>query len=454
MIGFIDREEEIKTLENEWEKGRASFVIVYGRRRTGKTELVIRFIERHGGIYYLADKKTYRENLKSFQGVVSDFLKDELFARAEFENWVEAFQQFTKRLKKRTVIVIDEFPYLLERGVLEEFQKIWDINLSKQKHMLILVGSSISMMEKSLLSYRSPLYGRRSAQIKLEPLKFWDIKEFFPHYDFEELLKVYGTLDGIPQYLLLFSSNITFRENMIRNCLTKSSPLYEDGEILLRDELRELRRYFSILESIAQGKRSFGEIKNKVGMESNALARYLNILRGIGIIMEDTPLFGKREKRYRLADNYFKFWFRYIYPNKWLIESGKGERLMEIIEKDFNNYLGQIFEEVVREFVAIKMNYDMVKKWWNRKGEEIDIVAMNDDEILFGEVKWRNRKMGYDVVEELKRKKGLVEHGRKKVKFLVVSKSGFTENCRKRMDKEGIIHWNLSDLKRMMKMQK
>ncbi len=453
MIRFVDRKEEMSVLEEEWKRRDASFIVIYGRRRAGKTELALKFLEKHPGIYYLADRKAYSENLEGFQRAAAEFTGEEPLTKVNFRNWVDLFSYLLGHLDKRTVFVIDEFPYLLEKGVLEEFQKVWDTLLSRTSHMLILIGSSVSLMEKNVLSHSSPLYGRRTAQLWIEPLKFWHIRDFFPNYSFEDLLKVYSVLDGIPRYLQLFSPDLGFRDNMIKRYLNKNYPLYDDCVILLKDEIREVRRYFGILEAIAQGKRAFAEIKNAVNMESNVLARYLKILIGIGVVAEERPLFSeKRAKRYHLTDNYFQFWFRYVYPNRWLIEAGKGERAMEIIEEDFNKYVSQVFENVVREYMALKMDYDMVGSWWNKKGDEIDVVAMKGKEITLGEIKWRNRKMDCSVLNDLKEKSEIVLAGRKefkKIKYLLVSKSGFTERCRE-VRSEDVILWDFSDLQRMM----
>ncbi len=455
MIRFVDREEELALLHSQIERKKAGFVVIYGRRRTGKTELALRLLQERPGIYYLADRRSYIENIRGFQRIAAEFLGDELLGMTDFKRWTDAFAYVSKKLEDGTVIVIDEFPYLLEKGVLEEFQKVWDTILSKRNLLLILIGSSVSMMEKSVLSYGSPLYGRRTAQIRLEPLRFRYMQEFFPSYSFEELLKVCSVLDGIPQYINLFSGEMDFRENMLRNYLIKGSPLYEDAEVLLRDELREVRRYFGILEAVARGKRNFTEIKNELGMESNTLSRYLNILLGLGFLKEDLPAVGRKKlKRYRISDNYFSFWFRYIYPNRWMVEAGKGERLMEYIEETLNQYLSLVFEDVVREILTRQTDYGRAGQWWNRRGDEIDIVALNEkkNEILFGEVKWRNRAIGWNVVEELIEKKELVQwHNEdRKERFLVVSKSGFTKKCLEKMEEEGIIHWELKDVEGMV----
>jgi len=456
MIRFVDREDELALLRSQLKKGKAAFVVIYGRRRAGKTELALRLLEEEPGIYYLADRRTYTENIRGFQRVAAEFLGDDLLGMADFNRWTDLFDHLSKRLKDGTVIVIDEFPYLLEKGVLEEFQKVWDTILSRRKLMLVLIGSSVSMMEKSVLSYGSPLYGRRTAQIRLEPLRFRYIGEFFPSLPFEELLSIYSVLDGIPQYINLFSEGMSFRDNMLQNYLIKGSPLYEDAEVLLRDELRELKRYFGILEAVAGGKRNFTEIKNHLGMESNTLSRYLNILLGLGILKEDIPVLGKKKlKRYRLSDNYFSFWFRYVYPNRWMVEAGKSERLMEQVEEDFNQYLSVVFEEIVREIVTRGTDYGKAGQWWNRKGDEIDIVALNErkKEILFGEVKWKRRPVGQNVVDNLMEKKDrVVWHNEdRKERFLIVSRSGFTSRCLERMDDEGIMHWDLREVERRMK---
>jgi AAA+ ATPase superfamily predicted ATPase len=278
----------------------------------------------------------------------------------EFTDWIELFREAGKLLKERVIIVIDEFPYLIEsnKAIPSIFQKIWDSILSEKDVCLVLLGSSISMMEDYTLDYRAPLYGRRTAQLQLQPLKFEHLCQFLPSYPVEELVKVYGVTDGIPLYILNFEPGLNFEENIKENVFRVGKFLYQEAEILLKEELRGTARYFSILKAIAYGKQRFGEIANFTKF------------------------------------NYFSFWFRYVYPYKSLIEEGRAERLFDSIKKDFNSYLGFVFEKICSEFLweqeqKLPFIFTKLGRWWHRD-KEIDLVALNEEtkEIAFFEVKW------------------------------------------------------------------
>ncbi|MFH1422140.1 MAG: ATP-binding protein, partial [Planctomycetota bacterium] len=324
---FINRERELEFLESRYRSGNPEFIILYGRRRIGKTRLITEFLQDKTGIYFLCASYSEIENLRLLQAQMSEFLKDESFKKLRIAGFEELFHEFFKWFKKkeRIVLVIDEFPYLiaLNSGVISIFQRIWDLNLSRQNVMLILCGSSIGMMETEVLGYKSPLYGRRTGQWRLGKLGFEYLRRFFPGYSTEDIIRVYGCLDSIPEYLLKFPPNLGFWENLRRNFVSKGSFLYEEAEILLREEFREPRNYTLILRAIAEGSRKLAQIASATGIDKGALSRYIHNLQRVGIVDAELPAtFPKKSKRslYKLTDNYFKFYFRFVLPNKNNIE--------------------------------------------------------------------------------------------------------------------------------------
>jgi len=416
---FVDRRDEVELLEDTYRQNKSSLIIIYGRRRIGKTELVKQFIKNKKHIYFLADTRTDRDNIKEMQKAFSSYTQNSLFEMVEFTDWIELFREIEKLLKESVIIVIDEFPYLIEsnKAIPSIFQKIWDLILAEKDVCLVLLGSSISMMEDYTLDYRAPLYGRRTAQLQLQPLKFEYIGGFLP-YSKEELVKVYGITDGIPLYILKFDPGLDFEENVKENVFRVGKFLYQEAEILLKEELRETARYFSILKAIAYGEHGFGEIVNFTKLDKSIISKYLGNLAIIRLIRKEYPVTQKKEvrnARYVFNDNYFNFWFRYVYPYKSLIEEGKAERLFDLIGEDFNSYLGFVFEKICMEYIwkqELPFLFTKLGRWW-RKDKEIDLVALNEEtkEIAFFEVKWSDLQLGEArrILSELKGKSEFVD---------------------------------------------
>jgi len=376
---FVDREEELSALKKALESNRFELIVVYGRRRVGKTRLVLEALKNKEYVYYLAVEKGNLERFKKTAAKVSSEIK---YAK---EDW-ESFFYFLKN----KIIVIDEFPNLIkeDKTIISLFQKIVDENLLNTKTKLILIGSSISMMKEKVLSYKSPLYGRRTGQIKLKPLKFKYLKEFFPSASPQELVEIYGFTGGTPYYLEKIKT--PFWSWLDEELKDPKSFLKEEGDFLLRYEFEEIGTYKRILEAIASGKTKLGEIKSFVGKPS--ITEYIKNLIEIELIEHIKPVTGGKRGIYQIADNFTRFWFRYIYPN--LSEIELGIFTAQDIKQDYNNYLGEVFEKIALEFIAEEVarrklpKVTKIGKWWH-KGEEIDIVGLNGRRTgIFIEVKW------------------------------------------------------------------
>jgi len=435
---FIDRGKELKWLAKIYKEKHNSLLIIYGRRRVGKTELIKHFSKDKPHIYFLAGTKFDKENLVDLQNIMGDFLKDELFKRIEFRGWEELFKEFTKKIE-RPIIIIDEFPYLIEqnKAIPSIFQKIWDENLKNEELMLILCGSSIGMMETDVLGYKSPLYGRRTGQWKLEPFKFRALKQFFPNHSFNDRLQFYSLLDGIPAYLNKMDAEKNPTWNLKNRIFKKGEYLYEEAENLLRQEFRESRNYFSILQAIAEGNTKYGKICNRSGLSKSIISQYLKNLIDLHVVTKEFPVTQRKESRnacYLLSDNYYDFWFEFIYPNRSLIEEDKQETLMKNIHEKLQIHYSSVFEQVCREMIwDVSPDVNRVGRWW-QKSEDIDIVGLNEKEntILFGECKWSKNRVDKKLLNDLKQKSEYVKWkiGKRTEKFILFSKSGFTEELK------------------------
>lgn len=449
---FIDREKELDILNRFWHEREAQLIVIYGKRRVGKTEMIKQFIEGKPHMYFLAQKINEYENLKLLGETVGEFFDDDILRRKGFENWKWFFEYLRKNIKKRIVLVIDELPYLAEvnKGISSVFQSGWDEYLKNASVFLILCGSSISMMEEKVLSYKAPLYGRRTGQIFLKPFALFETRKFYPNASFIRCLELYSIAGGNPSYLKRFNPKLSLDMNIKENILQPEAFLYNEVEFILREELREPRNYFAILKAIALGKNKVSEIVNETGLPKGILHKYLFILEDLHIIQKEVPVTEKnplksRKGIYGLQDQFFRFWFKYILPNKGNIEEGRIDFVLKKIKEDFNLLLAENYEkaaqEIIRDYEDRFFPIAKIGRWWDRN-EEIDIVALGEgeDKILFGEVKWSNKPVGTDIYDNLKAKARKVEMKTEKRNeyFCLFSKSGFTKGMIKVAKNESV----------------
>ena len=450
---FINREKEIKFLEKQWKSKKPELIVVYGKRRVGKTELIKQFIKNKPAIYFLADKRSALEQLKELGTILGNYYKDTILKKRGFSDWLEVFQYLKeKSANERLIFVVDEYPYLVEidSSVTSLFQKGWDEYLSKSKIFLILCGSSVSMMESEALIYKSPLYGRRTGQILLKPLSFFESWKFFPKKSFEKFLEIFTITGGIPAYLLQINPQLSVEKNIRTKIFPKTEFLHNEIEFILKEELREPKNYLSILRAIAWGKRKFGEITNETGLQKNVLTKYLNTLKSLQLIEKEVPITEKNPEKsrkglYKIEDNFTNFWFQYIYPNKSDLEMERFDEVLRKWKQSFNILVAMTYEKVSRETLwRLKEKIppmQRIGKWWEKE-KEIDLVALNwsSREIIFGEVKWSEKKVGVNVYFNLKKKASYVQwnRGNRKNYFILFSKSGFTQEMVELAKKEKV----------------
>lgn len=288
----------------------------------------------------------------------------------------------------------------------------------------ILSGSSIAMMESEALIYSSPLYGRQTGSFLIEPMPFKEMRKFFPRYDFKRALEIFAISGGIPAYISQFDKNLSLEENVEAKIFSKIEFLHNEAEFVIKEELREVKNYLSILKAISFGMRKFSEIINEAGMEKNVLTKYLQTLERLKIIEKEVPATQKnaakfRKGLYQISDNYFRFWFQYVFPYKSDLEIGKYGEVKRKLKESFNIFVSFAYEkvclEILRDMEDNIFKFERTGKWWD-KNEEIDAIGLNQEtgEIIFGEAKWSEKKVGVNIFHDLKRKAGACGVGKRK----------------------------------------
>lgn len=442
---FIGREAEIKKLNEMYDSGKYECAVIYGRRRVGKTTLIKEFIKEKKAIYFLAREADGGVNLTNFSNDVYTVTAKELRGNAFFADWEKAFDYIYELAKnERLILVIDEFPYLANgyRPISSILQAHIDNHFLDSKLFLILCGSSMSLMENQVLAYKSPLYGRRTAQFKILPFSFFTALPFFEGYSNENKAILFGITGGIPEYLNKINPSKSVNENIIDLYLTPSGHLFEEPSNLLKQELREPSTYNGIMEAIASGASRLNEIATKRGIESNKCAKYIKSLISLGIVKKEWPVTESAPSKksvYLLDDMMFRFWYRFVFPNMSGIISGLGEAIYDFeIQESLSAYMGIVFEEICKQYIieqakakATPMLPVNIGRWWGnnpkeKRQEEIDILSYRKDDALFGECKWKKDLVGMDVLENLKRRSDMFPF--KNNWFWLFSKTGFTEN--------------------------
>lgn len=417
---FRDRKTEQKEIKEVLNSNKFELLILYGRRRVGKTELILETTKHKKRLYYLATtennlERFYNESIK-FDQSISNLKKD----------WEVLFDYIKD---KTEVIVIDEFQNLIKenKNIISLFQAIVDTKLNKSKVKLILLGSSISIINSKVLSYKSPLFGRRTASIKLRPISFVDLKEFFPKASIKELIEIYSLADGIPFYLIKIEKD--FWEWLEKEIKQEKSFIRDEVDFLTKYEFENSGTYKLILEAIANGKNTLNEIKNYIKVERTDLSQYIKNLLEVELIKREVPILDNiksRNGRYFLKDNFLSFWFRFIYPNLSGIESNLFE--IDFIKKNYAEYLGKIFENCVKETLIKKkaIEFNKIGRWWHKE-KEIDLIAINEknNQVTFIECKYKDNMNPTKILMELKEKSKYFNwrNEKRNERFIIFAKS-------------------------------
>jgi AAA+ ATPase superfamily predicted ATPase len=448
---FVARKKELAHLNQSYEAKGFQFVVMYGRRRVGKTTLISEFIKDKPHIFFVAQEYDERMALQ----VISEriYAHFDLHHLPDFENWNDVFAFIGDQSQhKRLILVLDEFPYLAgaNKSIPSILQNAIDHNFKSSNLFLIICGSSLSFMERGVLSEKSPLYGRLTSQMEVAPFDYYDSSKFFPSYNMEDKIIAYGILGGIPQYLIQSPESQSLRNNIITAILTKSSALYEEPRNLLKEELRTPTIYNSIIEAVAKGSTKLNEIVTATKIPSDKCMKYIRSLLNLHIMERETPIGVATGKRsiYKLTDHFFKFWYAFVFENTELVEQGNGDLLYDsIVEKALNEFVGQnVFEDVCRAYlrringaksgnIVLPFLFSRLGRWWGtdtntRQEMEIDIVATHERSVLFGECKWKNKKVDTSVLKELRGKAQNFKKYREEF-YILFSKSGFTDQLQR-----------------------
>jgi AAA+ ATPase superfamily predicted ATPase len=436
---FYDRTGELDALDTAFESPGHDFYVVYGRRRVGKTELLKEFCADRPHIYFLAAQEAENRQREKFVEKVADHFDDRV---PRIDGWDQALDYLgEKAATEQIVVAIDEFPYLVEENdsLPSCLQSFVDEQLQETESMLVLCGSSVSTMESEVLGHESPLYGRRTGQIDVQPFSFRQSQAVID-YDLENAIRSFAVTGGTPMYLTLFDYDLPLEGNIRTQILSPPAVLYNEPEFLLRTELRNPARYMSILEAIATGHTTPNEISGATGVDSGPLSKYLQTLRRLRLIDREVPVTASakqsKRSRYHVADEFLRFWFRFVEPNRSSIQEAPEVVYDGTIEPNLPDHVATTFEDVCQEAVweAIRRghlgSYSEVGRWWYGE-DETDIVGLapDADRILFAECKWTSEPVGPALVSQLREKAERVRWGpdTREEEFALFSKSGFVD---------------------------
>ena len=459
---FIGRETELKFLEDKYKEKRAQLIVLYGRRRVGKTETLREFCKGKPHIFFSCTQTTDRVQLAKFS---KQILREDIPAKqyiSEFEDWEKAFRAILDLPygEKKKLIVIDEFPYMCRgnKSIPSILQNLWDTAFKDSNVMIILCGSAMSFIEKELLAEKNPLYGRATGIYKLKEMGFYDAARFFPDYSERDKVLAYAVLGGIPHYLNQFSPELSLAENIRRNILTKGSVLYSETDFLLHQELRETPIYNSIIEAVALGNTKLSDISQKSLVEDTSKTSvYLKNLIELGLVEREFSVDAGTKERantnrgtYRLTDNFFRFWYAFGFANLSQLEDGDAEGVYEyLVEPALHEFASPVFEDVCKEFVrelqkknALPFRYAKMGRWTGKTTvrdkeaqnglrvaeTEIDLltVSRGAKEYLVGECKFKRSPFTYsEYLDTVAKLTPLKE--RAKFYYALFSESGFDE---------------------------
>ncbi|MCL1918797.1 MAG: ATP-binding protein [Peptococcaceae bacterium] len=447
---FIGRETELKRLNERYNSGEFECVTIYGRRRIGKTELIKEFIKDKKAIFFTALEDEYEANLAALSRAVFETLND-IKVDVSFNSIDDIFQHiYEAAQQEHLVFVIDEYPYLAQskKSVSSILQRDIDHKFQNTTLFLILCGSSMSFMEKQVMGYQSPLYGRRTGQYRLLPFDYETAKKFHSTFTPEESAVIYGITGGIPKYLALFKDHCSLRDNIINTYFRADSMLFEEPSNLLKQELREPAVYNSIITAIATGSSKLNEIATTVKMQTGACFTYIDALMSLGIVRRELPVLAKPTSKnsiYRLNDGMFRFWYRFVYRNLSKVQLDKGEEIYNRIQEQLPAFMGETFEDICHHYMhrennkgRLPIQFQEIGRWWGtnplmKTQQELDILAVDDreEQAIFAECKWTNQPMPESVVESLIEKARMFKNYRRKY-YYFFSKNGFTEACQKK----------------------
>ena len=458
VAGFIGRRRELSVLNSFYNKDGFQMMVLYGRRRVGKSTLLQRFIEDKKAVFYTAVRSSSMRNLKLLGDYAVEALAPEMRG-ISFESYEHFFKWIgEKAQQERIVFIIDEFPYLAEqdKSLLSVLQKYIDREWLTGNMFFILSGSSISFMEDKVLSEKSPLYGRRTAQMKLKAFDYREAAEFVPGFSFEDKAVVYGVTGGIAKYLAMFDDRLSLDDNLKQLFFEETGYLYEEPNNLLTQEFKNVALYNAIIEAVAAGRNKISTISDLTHMDSSKVSHAVANLVATGILRKDyaiTDENNKRKVQYVLADHMFRFWYHFVSAGVGMIDFGRGAVYYDnMVKKNLPNYMGGVFEDMCRYYTmymgasgALSCQITKVGKWWGtnpakREETDIDVVGLDsiNKQAVIGECKFKNELLDKNVFDQLKERRQLIDKRYTVVQYLLFSKSGFSDWILQHAEQEAI----------------
>lgn len=460
---FVGREAELDRLERSARAGTFQMAVIYGRRRVGKTALITEFAKKRRTLFFTALEQSDADNLRDLAAAVSEFFGTGIL----FQSWKDALSFIAERAAEEPFLfVFDEFPYAAKRhpALPSELQVAIDRHMKQTGMFLILCGSNQGFMESDVLGRKSPLYGRRTLQIKLKPFGYRDSARMLGDLEPQDAFRAYACFGGVPYYLEQYDPSASLNANLAAQFFDASGFLYGEPLMLLRQELNEPAIYNSILRAIACGATKQGDIAAKVGIETASISRYLATLLDLGIIARAYP-FGEnpetsRRGLYRILEGAFSFWFRFVMPRASMVEEGMGQLAAKALTDEvLNTYMGPRFELACAEWLrreaiesSLPLQATHVGSWWGtdpakREQTDIDVLAADDSKgLLIGECKYRNEFNETEALEDLQAKRHLVR-GREASWFYLFSRFPAHAATRKRYAARDDVHFvTLDDL--------
>jgi uncharacterized protein len=449
---FKGRGEELKLLDDLWQSTNAALLILYGRRRVGKTRLLTHWMGQHNkqAVYWVAEPTSALDQLRSFSQTLYNFANPETPAPLEFTyaNWEQALHQAAALTNgHRLALFIDEVTYLIDvdPSIIGVLQKAWDHSLSQSNLILALSGSQMGLMQNKILSYQAPLYGRATAQLKLPPLSFAITREFFPKYSIEERVNIYAVFGGIPAYWERLDPDVSVMENIRLQLLTSNTLMQEEPRLLLQDFISDPHNYVGIMRAIAHGSQTQSGIARRTGLSQGHISKYLSVLRETGFVERRVPvtesLKGSRRGRYYVTDPYLRFYYRFLSAYQTQLAIGAQQQSLTAIEQSLPQFIEvNTWRELCHQWLKqanvnreLPLPVERVGGAWTRS-HAFDVVGINRAEksLILGSCQWRDEPAGPHSIQDLVEKTSTLvpkDEGHWSVYYMGFASAGWSEHA-------------------------
>ena len=442
---FMGRRDELSKLDMVFNSGKFECVILHGRRRSGKTALLREFVADKKSVFFSAQATSANENLKNLIHCIGIFLHDRVDATGALNTFEDAFKCMSELAQSdRVVLIIDEYQFLVAsyRGISELICGQIDKSLISGKLMLIICGSSNPVMDSETLGYNSPFHGRRTTQISLSPFSFFEIRRLYSGFSPYDAAVVYGLTGGVPKYLEFMDPELSIEDNIRCNFFDASSFLFDEPANLLLREIRDPAYYNAILRAIATGLSKNSEIASEVGLETSACTAYLKNLIALGFVGKYTPVTERAGKKtvYEIEDSMFRFWYRFVYGNISLIQSGTVDKIWRDVASEIPSFMNKVFEDICRQWLRqqntagrLPVKFVEIGRWWGvdpvwKTDAAVPIVAYaDDDHAIFADCDWSENPTQIGALTSLFERSRLFRNTHRYL--YLFSRSGFSDEC-------------------------